>query len=155
LEKNVKEILTPNGTLASNYEEIKEAVVSHFVDLDAKKDEDNMEYFASLLHNIPSLVSLDENLKLTKEVSKEEIKKVIWELTLDKSPSPDGFTIHFYKICWNTIKFDLIHMIKYVQKSFKIGGEINSNFLALIPKEENPSSFSRFWPISLCNVHTK
>ena len=33
----------------------------------------------------------------------------------------------------------------------KIGGGINSTFLALIPKEASPSSFDRYRPISLCN----
>jgi hypothetical protein len=32
-----------------------------------------------------------------------------------------------------------------------VGGATNSTFLALIQKESNPSNFSRFWKISLCN----
>jgi hypothetical protein len=36
-----------------------------------------------------------------------------------------------------------------------MGGGTNSNFLTLIPKEVNPSVFSKFWPISLCNVSCK
>jgi hypothetical protein len=35
------------------------------------------------------------------------------------------------------------------------GGATNSTFLALIPKESNPSNFSRFRPISLCNSSYK
>lgn len=37
----------------------------------------------------------------------------------------------------------------------KIGGNTNSSFLALIPKETNPTTFSRFQPISLCNSSYK
>ena len=36
-----------------------------------------------------------------------------------------------------------------------MGGCANSTFLALIPKEFNPSSFGRFIPISLCNASYK
>ena len=36
-----------------------------------------------------------------------------------------------------------------------MGGCINSTFLALIPKEANPSSFDIFRPISLCNASYK
>ena len=37
----------------------------------------------------------------------------------------------------------------------KMGGATNSTFLALIPKEANPSSIKRFRPISLCNASYK
>ena len=42
-------------------------------------------------------------------------------------------------------------MVTTFQKKSKVGGCTNSSFLALIPKEVNPSSFERFHPISLCN----
>ena len=73
----------------------------------------------------------------------------------DKAPGPDGFSIHFYRICWDIIKTDLIRMIKGFLKKAKMGGSTNSTFLTLIPKETNPSSFDRFRPISLCNASYK
>ena len=36
-----------------------------------------------------------------------------------------------------------------------MGGNTNSTFLALIPKEVNPTSFDRLWPIYLCNASYK
>jgi hypothetical protein len=46
-------------------------------------------------------------------------------------------------------------MVQYLQESVRMGGSTNSSFLALIPKESNPSSFTRFHPISLYNVSYK
>ena len=37
----------------------------------------------------------------------------------------------------------------------KIGGAMNSTFLALIPKDKNPTSIKRYRPISLCNSSYK
>jgi hypothetical protein len=65
------------------------------------------------------------------------------------------FHRHFYKKCWSIIKFDLIRMIQYIQRSIRIGGETNWTFLDLIPKERNIVSFSRFMPISLYNIISK
>jgi hypothetical protein len=42
-------------------------------------------------------------------------------------------------------------MLNYTLHKQKVEGENNSTFLALIQKESNPSNFSRFRPISLCN----
>eukprot|EP00253_Pinus_taeda_P030665 PITA_30665 len=42
-------------------------------------------------------------------------------------------------------------MLRGIQRKEKMGGFTNSTFLALIPKESRPTSFSRFRPISLCN----
>ena len=47
-------------------------------------------------------------------------------------------------------------MISSFLRKAKVGGcYTNSTFLALIPKEDNPASFDRFWPISLCNASYK
>ena len=73
----------------------------------------------------------------------------------DKAPGPDGFSIHFYRICWEIIKFDLFRMIRGVFRKAKMGGGTKSTFLALIPKETNPRSFDRYRPISLCNSSYK
>ena len=76
-------------------------------------------------------------------------------MQLDKAPGLDGFTIHFYRACWNVIKLDLLRMVKSFHKKAKVGGCTNSTFLALIPKEVNPKTFDRFRPISLCNASYK
>jgi hypothetical protein len=46
-------------------------------------------------------------------------------------------------------------MVKYVHKSACMGGSTNSSFLALVPKDVNPSAFNRLRHISLCNLSYK
>ena len=46
-------------------------------------------------------------------------------------------------------------MIKAFQSKAKVGRSTNSTFLSLIPKEVKPSTFDRFFPISLCNASYK
>lgn len=53
------------------------------------------------------------------------------------------------------IKKDLTRMIKNFLKKKNIGAYTNSTFLALIPKESNPSFFNRFYLISLCKTSYK
>ena len=88
-------------------------------------------------------------------VTEAKVKAVLYQFDPDKAPGPNGFTLHFYRKCWEIIKKYLLRMIKYVQTTCKIGGATNTSFLALIPKDKNASSFDRFLPISLCNVSYK
>jgi len=57
--------------------------------------------------------------------------ELIWALDLDKAPRSDGFTLNF----WPLIEKDLLRMLNNSRVKKKLGGGINSSFLALIPKE--------------------
>eukprot|EP00253_Pinus_taeda_P022852 PITA_22852 len=156
LSKNhISEITTIEGKICKGFSEIKEATISHFKSLYTAGDQGSEEDIADLLSNIPLLVSPEDNSTLTQPITEEEIIKVILSMDPDKAPGPDGFTIHFYKTCWDIIKGDLIKMIKGFMKKAKVGGGTNSTYLALIPKETNPETFARFRPISLCNASYK
>ncbi|GJR63237.1 RNA-directed DNA polymerase, eukaryota, reverse transcriptase zinc-binding domain protein [Tanacetum coccineum] len=47
--------------------------------------------------NFPNILSEDQRDDMERPVSKDEIKKAIWDCGLDKSPGPDGFTFGFYR----------------------------------------------------------
>ena len=49
----------------------------------------------------------------------------------------------------------LLNLISAFLVKSKVGGNTNSTFLALIPKEVNPAYFDIFSPISLCNASYK
>jgi len=106
------------------------------------------------LLNILTVVSQEDNAKINQEVTKKELYEALFQLHLDKAPCLDGFNTHFYQKCWHTIKKDLLRMIHYVQKSIKLGANTNSSFLALIPKDSNPSSSLDSDPYPYAMSHT-
>jgi hypothetical protein len=85
----------------------------------------------------------------------KEVKAALDSLAPNKAPGPDGFTARFLQVYWPIIKHDLHKMVLKSQKCHKIGGNTNSAFLVLIPKEKGACSFDRFRPISLCNTGYK
>eukprot|EP00253_Pinus_taeda_P018715 PITA_18715 len=111
--------------------------------------------YSELLQHLPKGITQEINEILNRDIEEEEIRKAIWTLQPDKSPGPDGFPINFYRDYWQLIKKDLAKMLRGIQRKGKMGGFTNSTFLALIPKENRPTSFSRFRPISLCNSSYK
>jgi hypothetical protein len=85
----------------------------------------------------------------------EEIEEVVKNLPNDKSPGPYGFNDEFMKSCWTIIVDDIKSMIRDFFEE-KINFEsINSSFITIIPKTDNPSNASDFWPISLLNTILK
>jgi len=62
-----------------------------------KEGEMDEELSNNFISHLPQLVSEAGNQELNKQIEEEEILKTINQFNLDKAPSPDGFTIHFYK----------------------------------------------------------
>lgn len=86
------------------------------------------------------------------EVTFQEIHDALFDLDLDKSPSPDGFPPFFFHKYWKIVGNSVCRAVKAFFHSGKILKEINHTFITLIPKIDNPSSASPFRPISLCST---
>jgi hypothetical protein len=85
-------------------------------------------------------------------ISIEEIKGVIAAWPNNKSPGTDGFTGEFYKRFVDTIAPD-IHSVLTIVTSQNITLEpLNTSFIILIPKNENPQTPTDFRPISLVHA---
>jgi len=136
-------------------EDIKEVAHSYFKELYAAPDQEDVDLDAYPLSEIPQMITANENSILNRPISLKEIKDVVFKMSPDKAPGPDGFTPRFFIHCWDIIKKDLSKMIRRSQACTKIGGSTNSAFLALIPKEKGANQLSRFRPISLCNTGYK
>jgi hypothetical protein len=86
-----------------------------------------------------------------KEVGKEELFMILQSFQKDKIPGLDGLPVEFFIGCFEFIGEDLRRVVEASRTIGKMLGAFNTTFLALIPKDDNPSSFDKFRPISLCN----
>lgn len=53
---------------------------------------------------IPKLIREDQNKALNRAITLEEVEETVKDIPNDKVSGPDGFTIDFYKACWDIIK---------------------------------------------------
>ncbi|GJW77793.1 hypothetical protein Tco_0139475, partial [Tanacetum coccineum] len=58
--------------------------------------------------NFPKTITSDQLTDLECEVSKDEIKREVWDCGTDKSPGPDGFTFGFYRRNYGVICEDML-----------------------------------------------
>ena len=92
--------------------QIKEAASSHFQELLSAEGDECDEDISDFLAHIPILVNTEDNNTLLKPFSEEEISKIVWSMEPDKARGPNGFSIHFYRLCWDIIKTNLFRMVK-------------------------------------------
>jgi hypothetical protein len=74
---------------------------------------------------------------------------------LDKSPGPDGFNGLFMKKSWEIIKNDLIKLANDFYSGNMNLASINTAYITLIPKVNNPETTNEFRPISLASMPLK
>jgi hypothetical protein len=122
------------------------------------KDFFNPYYYSSNIEQVEVAgcfnrwINEDEARALYEPVSEKELKLVLNLFKREKSPGPDGWTVEFYLHFFDLIKDDLLNVVEDVRISGRLAGSLNSTFLALIPKINNPQNFGDFRPISLCNL---
>ncbi|KAH0695912.1 hypothetical protein KY289_013394 [Solanum tuberosum] len=105
----VKRILKRDGVWTNDVEEVATEAVAFFQDLFT--DVEN-EIELSLIENIPTLVTDEDNTMLNASPIVEEIKKVVFELNSDSASGPDGFTGHFYQVCWDFVGRDVVNVVE-------------------------------------------
>ena len=98
------------------------------------------------------LVTEEQNINLNKPIAKEEIDQVVQEMPNGKAPGPDGFTVEFFKACWEVVKHEIYGVVEDSRRSASIFKSLNATMITLIPKESEARTPNRYGPISLCSV---
>ncbi|KAL0307991.1 UNVERIFIED_CONTAM: hypothetical protein Scaly_2963900 [Sesamum calycinum] len=73
----------------------------------------------------------------------------------DSAAGPDGFSALFYQVCWEIIAQDVLIAVQDFFCCTPMPKNFKATSIALIPKVLNPSVWTDYRPISLCNVYNK
>jgi len=90
-----------------------------------------------------------EGASLVRPFTMEEVKAAVWDVDSFKCPGPDGITFGFIKDFWDMLKADVMRFLVEFHRNGRLSKGINSTFIALIPKVDNPHRLNDFRPISL------
>lgn len=96
----------------------------------------------------------EDNEYLTKSFTEEEVKKVIFDMKENTTPGPDGFSVTFYKNCWEIIKDEFMQMVNDFYMGALDIARLNYG-VTLIPKVQDANDVKQFRPICLLNVSFK
>ena len=88
-------------------------------------------------------------------ISNEEVDRIVKLMPSDKAPGPDGFNGCFHKKCWPIIKQTFYDLCNDFYNGNLNLESINSSFITLVPKINNPEPVNDFRSISLLNCSIK
>jgi hypothetical protein len=150
-KKNFIAKLSNGDGLVTSHDDKAEVLLNYFTELigssSDRESSIDLEALGIQHHLLDHLVS---------SCSEEEVWDTIKLMPSDKAPGPDGFTGRFYKVCWPIIKKDIMAAVAAVwRKDFRNFRALNSAFVILLPKVENPSNAKEFRPISLIHSFAK
>lgn len=110
----------------------------------------------SMQFNLQDIIQPCSDLEdLCDPFSSAEIDKIILDLPNDKAPAPDGFNGMFYKKAWHIIREDIYKLCNDFYDHQANIKSINSSYITLVPKKDNPENVNDFRPISLLNSSMK
>jgi hypothetical protein len=104
------------------------------------------------LEAVEARVTETMNDALVKPFVEEEVRTALFQMAPLKAPGPDGFNAGFFQKHWDIVGPEVCKAILYSLNNGVLDNDLNSTYIALIPKIKNPTCVTEFRPISLCNV---
>ena len=141
-----------DGTMAYTSQEIREEATQYFslfFSRQAGIDNDCQEW---LLEHVNRFMNEEAISIMEGEVTENEIIRVLKAFSAAKSPGPDGWPAEFFTHFFELLGKELTQIIELIRTTGYMPTSLNSTFIVLIPKVNDPQSFTDFRPISLCNV---
>jgi hypothetical protein len=140
------------GLLHSGQQALKAAATNHFKSFYGATEHKNLHDPVYVARLFPRSVTVEDSQHLDSPCTIHEVRDALNSFSKDKSPSPDDWTVEFFLHFFELVGTDLLELVEDSRIRGKVIGALNSTFLTLIPKENNPITFGDYKPIALCNL---
>lgn len=140
------------GVWQSDAETLKGMTQSFFRDLYSAPEEPLPPYH--IRGHFPTLPN-DAYSSLARDITLEEVRKGIFDMSPLKAPGEDGLPALFFQNQWETTSPTIFKLVQDAFRNKVLPPAINRTMITLIPKLEHPKSLRDFRPISLCTVAYK
>jgi hypothetical protein len=145
----IKKIRDESGCIWETQAEIGSAFETYFKVLFSSG---GMVEIEDCLGSVEGRISEEMNESLVRPFVEEEVRLALFQMAPMKAPGPDGFNEGFFQKNWDVVGPEVCKAVLFSLNNATISNDLNSTFIALIPKVKNPTFVTDFRPISLCNV---
>lgn len=88
----------------------------------------------SHLIQIGQILIAKQKLDLAREISTNEIWQALLDISNDRAPGLNGYTVKFFKTTWDIIGMDLLNGVIELLRSGRLLKQWNHTLLMMIPK---------------------
>ena len=143
--KNFVDHMTQGGETWDSQEEIRKGMV-HFYKGLYSESANWRPVLGGVKFN--SIDAVDAG-HLEQPFSEDEVVIALYQISGEKAPGPNGFTLTFFQHCWEVVKVKVLNTIKEFYEYEEFERSLNSTFMVLIPIKVGASDVRDFRPICL------
>ena len=132
--KSINRLELTNGTISEDQSLILKEMENFYKNLYQSSNIDNATTF---MHNIDNqnAIKSEHIAEMEKDVTENELLKIVKSLPRNKTPGEDGLPSEFYQVFWNDIKHHLLNTYKYSFINEELSITQKRGILSLIPKK--------------------
>ncbi|KAL0297497.1 UNVERIFIED_CONTAM: hypothetical protein Sradi_6801800 [Sesamum radiatum] len=143
-------ITKADGSIITSVSDITQEFVDFYTSLLGTEDQ-TRPVDDGVFHWGPSL-TLELASNLCRAVTPAEVKTAVFQISDNKAPDPDGYTLCFFKKAWNIMGDLVCRSVMDFFRSGRMLRQLNHTIIALVPKSKHSPSITDYRPISCCNV---
>ena len=156
ISKMMPALTRSDGSVAATQKEIINETKCFYEQLYSTREVDEVDLKLILnFDDIPKLSDEQKN-KLEGKITYNEALQALKNMSNNKSPGSDGFTVEFFKFFWQDIGHFLLRSINYSYDFGELSTTQKEGIITCLPKGDKPKQFLKNWrPISLLNTTYK
>lgn len=130
-----------NGCFVEGKSDIKKMVVIYFEEAYKRRNIDCVEDQIWGRDPYPTMFNEASNEEFYNAINQEDILPILKTFTRDKRLGPDAWTVELFLQFYDTMGLELLSMVEESRVAGHITPEINSTYIARIPKMEDMKTF--------------
>ncbi|KAL9680585.1 hypothetical protein QQ045_018466 [Rhodiola kirilowii] len=154
-KNRIKELKDARGAPVSDKDLLTSLAADYFVDIFRPSYANGDIDWSQQLVCLQPVISDEMNRALLDDISEEEVRRAVFNMSPLNAPGVDGFPAFFYQKNWGNIRGFVMDYVQDFWMNGVLDDLFNKTLIALIPKKKDADRMEDLRPISLCNVAVK
>ncbi|KAL9682674.1 hypothetical protein QQ045_014479 [Rhodiola kirilowii] len=151
----IKELRDARGNRFSDRNKITSMAAEYFDDIFSPSYATSEVDWNQQLECLQPTITEEVNQFLLEDISEEEVRRAVFNMSPLKAPGMDGFPALFYQKNWGSIRGFVVDFVRDFWINGELDDRINKTLIVLIPNQKDADRMEDLRPISLCNVAVK